>query len=390
MLVNLFKFFVYALIGLALLIGVVLGIYQYTINSTANEKWFSALYPSFHLKIIDQNGNPVEKARIIYTNGRNSWLFSKRSFGEIYTPENGAVEFFLDGREFGIIGINREGYHIDYRPQLRQVGSDSGRVLSATNLKQFHDEKPLVIKAWKLDEFPQSYSVNLSAKLQNNEPQKINLMQNINTHCLKRSPILCRRRDKDTKRMGEIRKEINRQVATGKPYQIRAYVGRDVEIYSQLLEEEANKKKKVKVDPDISGNIQFKISKINDENDHRLSMGWSLSIHVPSGGIAETNDLYLYEAPVEGYQPDWKIDIKRNFPDEYREGFHGGTYKFYVMLNNGQYFGRLYVDIKPFNRDYSALRFESFINKSGDTNLNTPLRYTGSDQRGMKNYFNYE
>ncbi len=137
------------------------------------------------------------------------------------------------------------------------------------------------------------------------------------------------------------------------------------------------------------GLIQVRIQKEGNVTNHKLSMGWSLSITVPSGGIIEAKDLYLYKAPLEGYLKKWEKELKRINKGDYIEGFMGRTHKFYIMLNDGEYYGRLYIDIDPFFQDYSLLRLEYFVNKEGERNLNYPLRVTNTDYQGIKSYFNY-
>lgn len=193
--------------------GSVLAWYEFKNSSTANDKWFSFLYPSFYLKVIDQNNDPIANATIKYTNGSNSWLGSNKSYGTATTNKNGVTEFYLDGRVFGISDIHKDGYHIDFHPQLRKVSHDTLKRLFPANLKKFNYNTPLIINTWKFGNFPNFYSGTGSLKLLSNISQEISLLENVNTHCLKGSPFFCGRKKESfsSKKDGLIQVKIQKE-----------------------------------------------------------------------------------------------------------------------------------------------------------------------------------
>lgn len=338
---KIIKYAFYSLLVIFTLIGSLIGWGYFTASSTANDKWISFIYPSFYIKVLDQFGKPVKNTRIRYTNGTNALLSFGRSYGVTTTNDEGVARFYQDGRRFGIDEIYREGYHIDYEPQLRNSSDHPLRKEYTSHLVEYKKSAPLIIRAWKLNNLSTVFFGSGSLKLKNNIQKQISARNNINEQCLKGRAFSCT-------------------------------------------------SKKSRLDENGPRLIQFRIEKADDEGGQKLVQNWSFTINIPSGGIIETEDLYLYKAPDLGYKSSWKKTHERSKPGDRPDDFDGRTHKFYIMFDQGQFFGRLYVKILPFRRDYSLLKLEYFVNYQGTTSLNTPLRKTGTDHQGIKSYFNYE
>ncbi len=92
---------------------------------------------------------------------------------------------------------------------------------------------------------------------------------------------------------------------------------------------------------------------------------WSCKIEVINGGLLEEehSDSSMYSAPVNGYAPAFQLQ------QQIKGGQYGsiGTRRFYVMLRNGQEYGRMTIELNaPFNNKVPGLiRLEYAINPSG-------------------------
>lgn len=311
----------------------------YRNSSTANEKSIAFLFPSFYLEVEDQNGEPVENVSISYTNGHNYWLGSNSSYAETTTDPNGLVRFRLDGRQFDIDDLTGDGYHIDFQQQLDRLSDDPLQRLFPAFLRQYGRSSPLTIKAWKIGLVENAHRGAGSMYLEDGESVQLSLMQNHNVRCLSDTHFRCRRK---------------------------------LSLFGQ---------------PD-EGRIVIELNKVGGQTAFNTSLGWSLSISVPSGGIVEVYDLYLYEAPVEGYSPEWTVSHRRETTGEFIPNFIGRTHKFYLSLNSGRHYGRLYVDVRPFYGDRSRIWLEYLVNADGGRNLDPSPRF--HDNNGHPRYIDYE
>lgn len=102
----------------------------------------------------------------------------------------------------------------------------------------------------------------------------------------------------------------------------------------------------------------------------RDAMDWSISIEAVAGGLIETDDLFMYEAPELGYQPVW---------EEHYSQFRAGRWvdrKFYIKARNGKVYGRITMEIAPvYGNEFSAIDFNYWINQNGSRNLYYNSRY---------------
>jgi hypothetical protein len=95
---------------------------------------------------------------------------------------------------------------------------------------------------------------------------------------------------------------------------------------------------------------------------------WSSEIDVVNGGLLQETDDYssMYSAPAEGYTPTFQYP---QIPQQIKGGQRGstGTKRFYIMLNNGQEYGRITIElIAPYNDQIPGLiDIQYAINPSG-------------------------
>jgi hypothetical protein len=94
---------------------------------------------------------------------------------------------------------------------------------------------------------------------------------------------------------------------------------------------------------------------------------WSFVMTAINGGFIEvTNVGYLNEAPENGYQQQYKIEMTSSDPKW--QGWHIEK-TFYLKSRNGQVYGHFRIEIIPNYNDTSALDVEYYINPSGSRNL---------------------
>jgi len=92
---------------------------------------------------------------------------------------------------------------------------------------------------------------------------------------------------------------------------------------------------------------------------------WSCEVDAINGGLLEQDDLNsaMYSAPTGGYTPTFQLQ------QQIKGGQRGsiGAKRFYVMLNNGQEYGRITIDLEaPFNDQIPGMvRLSYAINPSG-------------------------
>ena len=94
---------------------------------------------------------------------------------------------------------------------------------------------------------------------------------------------------------------------------------------------------------------------------------WSFVMTAINGGFIEvTNVSYLNEAPENGYQQQYKIEMPSSDPEW--QGWHVEK-TFYLKSRDGQVHGHFRIEIIPNYNDMSALDIEYYINPSGSRNL---------------------
>jgi hypothetical protein len=93
---------------------------------------------------------------------------------------------------------------------------------------------------------------------------------------------------------------------------------------------------------------------------------WSFAMSAIGGGVIEvTNVCYLNEAPENGYQPSYEVNMSAtnlNWREEVEKTF-------YLTSRNGHVYGHFHVTVIPNYNNTSVFKIESYINPSTSRNL---------------------
>jgi hypothetical protein len=95
------------------------------------------------------------------------------------------------------------------------------------------------------------------------------------------------------------------------------------------------------------------------------SFDWEVAIEGIGGGIIETTDLFMNEAPKSGYEPEWKLVMDKadsNWRSEVSK-------KFYLKSRNGDVYGRMELTIIPLYNKNCRVNAEWWLNPNGSRNL---------------------
>ena len=93
---------------------------------------------------------------------------------------------------------------------------------------------------------------------------------------------------------------------------------------------------------------------------------WAVSVKAIGGGIVETTDLFMNEAPDEGYEPSWNISFKKG-----AGGFlHRIEKHFYLKSRSGKSYSKVIMIFWPYYRaDADAIEIKAWVNPNGSRNL---------------------
>jgi hypothetical protein len=101
---------------------------------------------------------------------------------------------------------------------------------------------------------------------------------------------------------------------------------------------------------------------------------WSITFRPIDGGIQETDDLYLNEAPEIGYQPELTVAMKRGDPD-YKVNIQPAR-RYYYTAYNGKWYGSFSATFDPYMEDdVCSIQVAFKYNSNGSRNLAVKPRY---------------
>ena len=95
---------------------------------------------------------------------------------------------------------------------------------------------------------------------------------------------------------------------------------------------------------------------------------WSVTLEANGGGVIETNDALMFEAPESGYAPKWTENFKmgsENWTTRLSR-------KFYIKALNGEIYARLEIYFRPFFSNYkqdNKIVVKYWLNPQGSRNL---------------------
>jgi len=151
-----------------------------------------------------------------------------------------------------------------------------------------------------------------------------------------------------------------------------------------LLHEDS---KLVRLKPDVTYTVYFDRRKLVEEGRNeggdlwitlvrplnitpQDTIDWSIRMETVDGGLLETDDLFMYEAPESGYQSVWEEHSAQVRASEWI------NHKFYIKTRNGASYGRVMVEIAPvYGSESSAIDFNYWINQNSSRNLYYNSRY---------------
>ncbi len=93
---------------------------------------------------------------------------------------------------------------------------------------------------------------------------------------------------------------------------------------------------------------------------------WSLTIDVPNGGIIETSDAFLYQAPEEGYQNPYTLTMSA---DDSKWRGDISNKKFYVKARNGDIYASIILGCHSYSNNKALVKMKTFVNPNGSRNL---------------------
>ncbi|MDW7979560.1 MAG: carboxypeptidase-like regulatory domain-containing protein [Verrucomicrobiales bacterium] len=112
----------------------------------------------------------------------------------------------------------------------------------------------------------------------------------------------------------------------------------------------------------VTGDGQIKLEFWRDLSDRKARVfDWKLQLSVPGGGLLKTDEEFAFEAPLEGYQSCFVIEMPAT-NQAWRDNI---TSRFYVRLPDGK-FGRIDLYLLAYNGVFTV---HSAINPTGSRNL---------------------
>jgi len=117
----------------------------------------------------------------------------------------------------------------------------------------------------------------------------------------------------------------------------------------------------------VNGNSGDIIISFNRHPNAKFNEGfdWNVTLMAIGGGVTETNDLFMNEAPEGGYESVWSLEMKKSEPDYQRDAKR----KFYLKSRNGKVFGRLEFEFIPLYNKDSVIDAKWWLNPNGSRNL---------------------
>lgn len=94
---------------------------------------------------------------------------------------------------------------------------------------------------------------------------------------------------------------------------------------------------------------------------------WYIQIEANGGGILESEDPLMYQAPASGYQPIWRIEYKKAD----KLWTHPVRRKFFTSSRNGQVYSKIHLTIYAFYNEKTpaAIRVKAWTNPTGSRRL---------------------
>ena len=132
----------------------------------------------------------------------------------------------------------------------------------------------------------------------------------------------------------------------------------DGTIYSLDLEKPPKTKRKMQ--GEVGGQLRVRFNCKNKEHS-RDGGDWSVELVAVDGGIQETEDVYLNEAPLLDYEPLYRLVVTQDNP-AYQDRLEK---RFYFTANGGQHHGSLEIQFDPYIDDVPIIFLTYKLNPTG-------------------------
>jgi len=260
---------------------------------------------TFFGKVVDQSGNPLSGAKVHY-NAAGKFYGSGSGFGYVFSDQTGNFTIEVHGSSLTIrnieytdamyVGIVEEGAGNSKMYAKGNLFWSYQRYENISNLNwsEYSADNPFVFDVWVVDR-----------KVSEANDKHI--------------------------RWG---KRAIRIAHDGRPYTLN-FLTND---------------SKLQITEGVSDNGNIVISCERDSMEERSERNtWKVTLQAVNGGVQSTGDRYLNMAPESGYLPVMEVARTLDQPD-YRPTLHDQRY--YFQSNNGDHYGTLFIDYRPFNMPY--------------------------------------
>jgi uncharacterized protein YegP (UPF0339 family) len=120
---------------------------------------------------------------------------------------------------------------------------------------------------------------------------------------------------------------------------------------------------------EAEGDLRVSFERSGDMAKNKPS--WHVRLEAVNGGLVETSDTYMYQAPEDGYSSVWEFG-HNNEDSDYESKKH---VDFYLKSRNGQVYARLNMELIPFyNNKYSVIYTSYLANPTGSRSLYSKKR----------------
>lgn len=92
---------------------------------------------------------------------------------------------------------------------------------------------------------------------------------------------------------------------------------------------------------------------------------WRVEIMAVDGGVADTQDVYLNEAPENGYNPSLVVEQRKN-DEDYKDSVKKS---FYFVSNDGSFYGGVVATIRPYIYGRPTIIMDYKVNPEGGRSL---------------------
>jgi len=277
-------------------------------GAVPKDKLFSFFNSTFYMKVIDQEGLPVEGVEVDIRHGSNHWIGGGNIASEKGVSDaNGVITIKVDGRQITLKRMQKDNYYIllpdilfEYY-KTRSSGVPAQGDLWPADFERFSQSNPFIITAWRVD------PKEKKATCKNGFIRKIKLNPDGRSYGI------------------DILQSASRQVVKENT------PDRNLQI--------TMKREKIKPSSKLPS-IKFEIFKKR----------WQFEIIMMNGGLIEINPKELYQKipPKFGYLNSWKLD-NDTFKSR-NNAYSGAQYQdqrhFFLKINDNQY-ARLSINFAP-------------------------------------------